>query len=119
MPALVALYWKWIVMAALVAAVLWYRAEAARAELKTAEFKHAYDVLAQQVKHQNDAVQEMEKTSTAVRQRAAAARLEAQGRVDTAKRSADTLAAALSAARAVECSSAQAVEVVRKDLVAQ
>lgn len=112
--------WRAIAMLGVVAALggglLWYRGEAAQAELDLAEFRHAYDTLSRSVGTQNEAVLAMERKAEETLRKAAKLRAEAQPKVDAAQKSADSLAGAMRGLRPAECPTAGAVAVVRKDL---
>lgn len=113
---MVALIAAGIVIMALTVGALWYRADAAEARATLAEFRRAYDLLAQSVQRQNAAIQEAEGKAAEAARRGAQARAEAVPVVEAARRSADALAGELRGLRPPECPTAKAVEVVRGDL---
>ena len=92
-----------------------YQVTKCRAEV--AEFRRAYDLLAQSVARQNGAVLDMEAKAAEAARRGAEARSEAAGAVDVAKRSAEALARVMAGSRpASECPTKEAVDAVRADL---
>lgn len=114
---------NWRILAPLVvfiiagAAIGISRHQLAGCRLEVAEFRRAYDLLAQSVARQNAAVLDAEKKAEETRQRAARIRAEAAGAVDVATKSADALARVLAAPRpVVECPAAAALDTVREDL---
>ena len=112
-----------VVVGGLGAAVLWYRGEAAVAELETAkarsdlvEMTGAYNLLAQSVQRQNAAVNEWETKATEAAQRGAKARAEAVGAVDVAIRHAEALGRRMSEPAGTSCPAGEGMEIVRADL---
>lgn len=122
LPPFLAANWRAIAMlvvvGALGAGLLWYRGEAAQAELEVAEFRHAYDTLARSVQTQNAEVNRWKETAEKAQQRAATARTKAAPVVEASKRSSEALGAAMRGLRPAECPTAKAAEVVRSDLEA-
>lgn len=113
----------WQIVAALVGLAVvagivgFSRHQVAKCRAEVAEFRRAYDLLAQSVQRQNEAVQEMEAKAKEAAQRGAQARSQAAGAVDVAKRSAEALSRVMAGARpASECPPGEAVKVVRGDL---
>lgn len=127
-PAWLAANWRaiaaLIVVAGLAMMALYYRGEAAiaevsaaRAEKTLAEFRGAYDLLAQAAQRQAAAVSELEQQAAVAAQRGAQARAEAQGTIDVAMHSAGALERAMAAPRpAGECPATEAIRVIRADL---
>lgn len=94
------------------------RHKLARCRAELAEYRHAYESLAQSIQRQNEQVRAWEQKAAEAGQRATKARTEAAGAVDVATRSADALARAMGAPRqASECLAADGIAVVRADLV--
>ena len=109
-----------VVIGGLGAGLLWYRGEAAQAEAKATQFESAYGILADKVRTQNAAVQDMEAKAAAAAETGRRARAEASGAMDVANRHAAALARAMAAARPVaDCLPGEAVRVVRADLAQQ
>jgi hypothetical protein len=107
------------VVVSLGAGLLWYRGAAARAELEVVEFRAAYNLLAERMRQQNDAVQEWERRAAQAAAAGRKARAEAAGAVEVAKRHADALGRAMAAPRPVgDCLPGEAVRVIRADLAA-
>lgn len=108
-----------VLIVALGAGLLWYRGEAARAEVEVAQFRGAYDLLAARVAEQNAAVQEWERRAALAAETGRRARAEAAGAVTMARQHADALTRAMAAPRvASECPVREAVQVIRADLSA-
>ncbi len=112
----------WQIVAALVGLAVvagivgFSRHQVAKCRAEVAEFRRAYDLLAQSVQRQNEAVNEWQRKATEAAQRGATARTQAQPVVDAAQKSADALAGAMRGMRPAECPTAGAVKVVRDDL---
>lgn len=111
-------------------AILYYRGEAAvadvataRAQTATAEAKRdleamtgAYNLLAASVQRQNAAMQELEAAGKEAAERGARARAEASGAVDVAMRSAEALSRRMREPAGTNCPAGEGLEVVREDL---
>ena len=91
-----------------------HQVNACRAEL--AEFRRAYDLLAQSVQRQNEAVQEMEAKAKEASRRGAQARSEARPVVEASQKSAEALARRMSEPPATSCPAGEGLAEVRKDL---
>lgn len=92
------------------------RHQLAACRTQVVEFRRAYDLLANGVQRQNEAVTEWQQRAAEAQQRAATARRAASGAVAAAEKSSDALAAAMHGARPAECPTQGAVAVVREDL---
>jgi hypothetical protein len=117
------------VAGAMLAAVLYYRGEAALAQVEAARaiatkakserdleaMRGAYMVLAASVQRQNAALQELEAVAEAAAQRGAKARADAAGVVDVAMRSAEALAKRMREPATTECPAGEGLAVVRED----
>lgn len=126
LPPFLAANWRAIAMLVVVgvlgAGLLWYRSEAAVAELETAKARNslvemtgAYNLLAAVVQRQNAAVNEWEQKATEATQRGAKARAEAQGAVDVAVRSAEALSRRMSEPAGTNCPAGEGLAIVRED----
>jgi len=94
------------------------RVQLSNCRAESAEFRRAYDLLAQSAQRQAQSIQLAEKKAAEAAQRGARARAEAAGAVEVATRSADALARAMAAPRpAGDCPQAAAARIVREDLV--
>lgn len=92
------------------------RHQVAKCRAEIAEFRRAYDLLAQSVQRQNAAILEAEGKAAEAARRGAQARAEAEPVVAAAQKSADALAGAMRGLRPAECPTKEAVRVVRDDL---
>lgn len=93
------------------------RLQLASCRAETAEFRRAYDLLAQSTQRQSDSIRAAEKKAAEAAKIGARARADAAGAVQVATRSADALARVMAAPRpGGECPQAQAVGAVRADL---
>lgn len=101
---------------------LYYRGEAAIADLQVARVQRdleamrgAYLLLAEKVKTQNAAMQELEAAGKEAAERGAKARAEAAGVVDVATRSAEALSRRMREPATTECPAGEGLAIVRED----
>lgn len=120
------LHWRAIgallVVGALSGLALYYRGEAAIAEMQVARVQRdleamrgAYLLLAGAVQRQNAAMQELEAAGQEAAQRGAKARSEAAGAVDVAMRSAEALSRRMREPAGTNCPAGEGLAIVRED----